>query len=96
MMEKPGNYGSGEIFATTDNFEGYRISKLLEDRAADFHKEKRLLLTGYGNFRADHEKTHALMDTLKMAHEYRDGPARKHDWHSGWVKEAVVLLLGNR
>jgi hypothetical protein len=30
---------------------------------------------------------------LKLAHEYRDGPARKHDWHSGWVKEAAELLL---
>jgi hypothetical protein len=28
-----------------------------------------------------------------VSHEYRDGPARKHDWHSGWVAEAVGLLL---
>lgn len=34
------------------------------------------------------------MDELKIAHEYRDGPARKHDWHSGWVKGAVELLVG--
>ena len=29
----------------------------------------------------------------KILHEYRDGPARKHDWHSGWVAEAAELLL---
>jgi S-formylglutathione hydrolase FrmB len=93
MMDKPGKYGSGDIFGTEANFEGYRVSKLLADKAEKFQKEKRLLLLGYGNFRAEYEKAHALMDKLKVAHEYRDGPARKHDWHSGWVKEAVELLI---
>jgi hypothetical protein len=27
-----------------------------------------------------------------VAHEYKDGPERKHDWHSGWVAEAVEFL----
>lgn len=96
MMDRPGKYGSGDIFGTADNFEGYRISKLLEDKAGKLQKGKRLILLGYGSFRAEHEKAHALMNKLKVAHEYRDGPARKHDWHSGWVKEAVELLLGDQ
>lgn len=96
MMDKPGKYGSGDIFGTADNFDGYRVGKLLKDKADKFPKEKRLVLLGYGNFRADHEKAHALMDKLKIAHEYRDGPECKHDWHSGWVKEAVELLVGKR
>lgn len=96
MMEEPSKYGSSDIFGTQENFEGYRVGKLLVDNADKFQKEKRLELLGYGNFRADHEKTHALMDQLKIAHEYRDGPERKHDWHSGWVKEAVELLVGKR
>ena len=96
MMDQPGKYGSGDIFGTPGNFEGYRVGKLLADHAEKFQKEKRLVLIGYGNFRAEHEKAHALMDKLKVAHEYRDGPARKHDWHSGWVKEAVELLVGKR
>ncbi len=94
MMDKPGKYGSGDIFGTADNFESYRVSKLLEDTAEKIQKRKRLILLGYGNFRAEHEKAHALMEKLKVAHEYRDGPARKHDWHSGWVKEAVERLVG--
>lgn len=93
MMDKPGQYGSGDVFGTADNFEGYQISKLLERHAAALRKEKRLVLLGYGNFRAQHEAAHALMDRLQIAHDYRDGPARKHDWHSGWVAEAVELLL---
>jgi enterochelin esterase-like enzyme len=93
MMDKPGAYGSGEIFATADNFAGYQVTKLLEASAAKFQKDPRLILTGYGNFREHHKKTHDLMDKLKIAHEYRDGPSRKHDWHSGWAKEAAELLL---
>lgn len=96
MMDKPGKYGSGDIFGTEANFEGYRVSRLLADKADKFQKGKQLILLGYGNFRAEHEKAHALMDTLKIAHEYRDGPARKHDWHSGWVKEAAELLVGGQ
>ena len=93
MMDRPGRYGSGDIFGTPDNFERYRVSKLLEDKADEFQKDKRLILLGYGNFRTEHEKAHAVMDELKVAHEYRDGPERQHDWHSGWVKEAVELLV---
>ena len=33
------------------------------------------------------------MTKLKIEHDYRDGPARKHDWHSGWVAEAAELLF---
>ncbi len=94
MLDRPGKYGSGDIFGTADNFEGYRVSNLLEAKANKLQKEKRLILLGYGNFRSEHEQAHALLDKLKVAHEYRDGPARKHDWHSGWVKEGVERLLG--
>jgi hypothetical protein len=66
----------------------------LEDNAEKLRERKQLVLLGYGNFRADHEKAHALLDKLKIAHEYRDGPQRKHDWNSGWVEEAAEILLG--
>jgi S-formylglutathione hydrolase FrmB len=93
LMDRPGRYGSGDIFGTPENFESYQITKLLKVRAETLKKEKRLILLGYGNFREQHEKAHALMSDLKITHEYRDGPARKHDWHSGWVGETVGVLL---
>jgi S-formylglutathione hydrolase FrmB len=93
LMDRPGPYGSGAIFGNPENFELYRVTTLLKERANLLQKEKRLILLGYGGFRAQHEKAHALMTELKIAHEYRDGPARKHDWHSGWVAEAAELLL---
>ena len=54
---------------------------------------KRLILLGHGGFSQPHQQMHALLDELKIPHEYRDGPERTHDWHSGWVSEAVELLL---
>jgi hypothetical protein len=97
-QERPDRYGMGEIFGTTENFEPYRITKLLESRAAGLERqgESRLILLGYGNFRAQHEQVHALMGTLRIPHAYRDGPKREHHWSGGWVPEAVELLLGER
>ncbi len=92
-MEEPGRYGSGDIFGALENFQQYQITKLLKSRADAFQQEKRLILFGFGNFREHHEKTHALMTERKIVHVYRDGPSRKHDWHSGWVAEATELLL---
>lgn len=91
-MDRPGLYGSGPIFGTPANFEKYRIAKLLKERADLMKKEKRLILVGYGNFRNEHVKAHDLMESLKIVHDYRDGPSRTHDWHGGWVAEAAELL----
>jgi enterochelin esterase-like enzyme len=93
MMDAPGKYGSGEIFGTKENFERYRVAKLLEDRAGKLGDGKRLAVLGYGSFRGEHQGVHELMERLKIAHKYRDGPPRKHDWHSGWVAEAVEFLV---
>lgn len=96
MMDRYGKYGNGDIFGTQDNFEKYRVTDLLRTRADLLGGDKRLILTGYGSFRKEHEEAHALLDELKIPHEYRDGPSRKHDWHSGWVEEEVELLVENR
>ena len=93
MMDSPGKYGSGDIFGSQENFEKYRITKLLERRADDLRGDERLILLGYGNFRDHHQQAHALMERLGIPHAYRDGPERQHDWHSGWVPEAVELLF---
>jgi hypothetical protein len=52
MMEGPGRYGSGDIFATPENFEGHRVTGLLERRAAGLRDGNRLILLGFGNFGA--------------------------------------------
>lgn len=93
MMAQSGKYGSAPIFATPENFDKYRLTDLLRANSQLLHHSNRLILIGYGNFRDDHERMHAILTELKIPHEYRDGPQRKHDWHSGWVSEAVELLV---
>lgn len=95
LLARPDRYGSGEIFAGEENFKQYHVPTLLEKRAAELQKEKRLILTGYGNFRDQHQQVFARLQEWRVAVDYRDGPSRKHDWHSGWVAEAVELLMSS-
>jgi enterochelin esterase-like enzyme len=93
MMPDLEKYGTKEIFGNQEAFGEYRISEMLVNKASSIGEGNRLLLTGYGAFRQDHQRVHALLDQLNISHEYRDGPQRKHDWHSGWLTELVELLL---
>lgn len=95
MQPTPDRFGMGPIFGSIDNFERYRISRLLRKHASELRDSKRLVLTGYaGSFRDHHIKTHALLEELGIPHVYRDGPKRDHRWGSGWLDEAVALLAG--
>jgi S-formylglutathione hydrolase FrmB len=91
-MDKPSNYGMGPIFGSQDNFEKYRIPDLLDKRAAELGKAKRLGLIGVSNFGKHHEAIHEQMTRLKISHEYRYTTRPKHHWDAGWVKDAVEWL----
>ena len=94
MMERPDRYGMADIFGTQENFEQYRISTLLKQRAGGLPASVRLVHFGYGGFREHHQSAHKLMEKLGIAHQYRDGPKRAHSWHSGWLPEALEMLAG--
>lgn len=96
MMEKCDRYGTPDVFATQEQFEKYRIPDAVRTHAKDLSGEPRLILTGYGGFREHHHQMHSLLDSLNVPHVYRDGPAFKHDWHSGWVAESLDLLFAER
>ena len=97
MEDRPGRFGMGPIFGTQENFDRYRIASLLRRRADELRGEPpRLVLTGYGNFRQQHRDIHRRLTEIKIPHIWRDGPPRKHDWHSGWVAEAVGLLAAQK
>lgn len=93
-MAKPNRFGMGPIFGTQENFEGYRITALLERRAEELARQPpRLAHFGYGNFRDQHESVEALLKRLQIPHVYHDGPQRKHNWNSGWLPQAVEFLV---
>ncbi|MGE0759403.1 MAG: alpha/beta hydrolase-fold protein [Pirellulaceae bacterium] len=93
-MSWPSRYGSAEIFADESNFQHYEIGRLLEPSPLRRDAGPRFLLSGYGNFREDMQRVHHRMDELRIPHVYVDGPQRIHDWHSGWLAEAVEWLAG--
>ena len=81
------------IFGDQENFEQYRITGLIRSRAASLRQRCRLVLTGYaGAFRAHHTAMQELLVELAIPHAYREGPQRAHQWHSGWLEEAVSIL----
>ena len=93
MQATPDKFGMGPIFGTEENFERYRIARLIQENAATLRDRPRLVLTGYSqSFREHHVEVHEMLDDLGIPHAYRDGPRRTHDWHSGWLEEAVRIL----
>jgi hypothetical protein len=93
-MPRFDQFGAGQVFRTQEHFETYRLLPALKNCTSLTDKPPRLVLTGYDNFRDQHEAAHKQLDEWKIPHVYRDGPKRKHVWHSGWVEEAVDLLAG--
>jgi photosystem II stability/assembly factor-like uncharacterized protein len=93
METTPERYGMGEIFGTRENFEHYRLTRLFAEKGGELRDGSRLILLSYGNFRDQHVRAHERLLELGIPHVYRDGPKRAHAWGSGWVPEAVELLL---
>jgi hypothetical protein len=93
MMNGIRLYGSGPIFGTQENFEKYRLVNLLREQREALSARPRLILTAFGNFGREHQQMAELLEELRIPRVTRYGPERKHDWHSGWVAEAVELLL---
>ncbi len=96
MQAAPDRYGMGPIFGDQANFERYRLTRLVRERAAVLRGKKRLVLTGYfDSFRTHHIAMHELLTELGIPHDYRDGPMREHHWESGWLEETVELLVNH-
>ena len=93
LMENKPKYGMAPIVGSDGNFRQYHIQTLLRTRGKELGEESRLVLTGYDNFRPQIQRTHAMLEELGVSHIYRDGPQRKHHWESGWLGEAVTLLV---
>ena len=96
MMEKPDRFETPQAFVTQQHFEGYRVSRLLREKAEAFRGAKRLVLTGYGNFREHAVGAHALLEELRIPSVWHEGPWRRHAWDTGWLEEAVTEVMALR
>jgi hypothetical protein len=93
MQERPDRFGMGPIFGTQGSFDGYYLPRRLRENATWLRDRKRLALLGYDAFRDDMQRAHALLEELRVPHDYADGPRRLHHWESGWVEDAVEALV---
>ncbi|MCA9223036.1 MAG: hypothetical protein KDA71_22110, partial [Planctomycetales bacterium] len=93
MMEQFGQYGSGPIFGTRENFQRYWPSRLLAQARESLGVRPRIIHLGHGNFRDHHERFERLLNERHFPHRYVDGPVREHAWGSGWLPEAVHSLM---
>ncbi len=94
MQDAPSKFGMAPVFGSQDNFAHYRITSLIQARASLLRQRPRLVLTGYASsFRPHHIQIHEMLVGLGIPHVYRDGPQRQHHWQSGWLAEAVDLLV---
>jgi hypothetical protein len=92
-MEFP-RYGIGPIAGTKANYERYRVTTLLRARSGRLGSEPRLMLAGWDFYREQTRTAHRLLEALRIPHEYRDGPQRRHHWNSGWMLELARWLVG--
>ena len=97
MEQAPERFEMASIFGTQENFARYRITDLLQARAATLRDERpRLVLAGHGNFGAQTEQMHRRLDALGIPHRYDNRTRRRHDWHSGWFADTVRRLVEAR
>ena len=81
------------IYGTEENFRSYQIVRLLKQQAAKLKNAPRLQVLGHNLFREQSQQFHTLLEELKIPHTYQNQPFRTHSWNSGWLADAVSLLL---
>jgi hypothetical protein len=82
-----------DIFGNQENFDQYCVFNLLREHGQFIGKDHRFVLLGYGKFQEDVSATHALMTQLGIPHVYTNDHWYKHAWGTGWLPQAVSLLL---
>lgn len=92
-MSAPGQFGSGPIYGTADNFQRYQITRLLAETTADWKAmPPRLAILGHGNFARDHAEILNQLRTLQIPCVELATDIREHTWHSGWLAPAIAWL----
>jgi hypothetical protein len=91
--DAPDGWQMIDIFGTQENFNHYCIFRLLREHGQFVGKNHRFVLLGYGLFKDDVRATHALMAQLGIPHIYSNDYWHKHAWDTGWLPQAVSLLL---
>lgn len=85
-------YGAAQVFQNQAHFEQFKVLPAMIACEPLKQSPARIVLTGYGNFRDQHQSAHQKLEQAGVKHVYRDGPQLKHSWDSGWIETSVILL----
>lgn len=89
-------WGSGlkEVFGNEENFRGYYLPDLIDQRKLMLKGEgPRLVLMGYAVIEDHTQQMHAFLNGRQIPHKYDLRKWDRHTWESGWFPEAVRLLM---
>lgn len=96
VFRHPDVFGRAAAFDAPLDAPGF-LQYLADDaRVKAVTKETRLILIGYDVYRDYNKQVHEKLERLQVPHVYEDGPLRKHRWDSGWVEQAVRLLVSSK
>lgn len=88
------DWGMPRVFGSNANFNAYRVTRLIDQRAADLAGgPARLILAGANTFRGHHARVARQLRERNVPHVFVDGPRFGHSWRSGWLPGAVQLVL---
>lgn len=80
-------------FGTQANFDHYYIPALVLSSADTFRRQNRLWISGDQSiFTADMQELHRQLQAASIPHTWVQGATRAHNWHSGWLDNAVISL----
>lgn len=88
-------WGMPQVFGSTANFNAYRVTRLITQRAPELAGgPARLILAGSNVFRSDHARVAQQLRDRGVPHVFVSGPRYAHAWGGGWLPGAVRQLVG--
>lgn len=87
-------YGALRLnFGNQENFDHYNIPSLLSSSGEAFRHQNRLWISGdQAIFTADMTRLHNELTATSILHTWAQGATREHNWHSGWLNNALIGL----
>jgi hypothetical protein len=80
-------------FGNQANFDHYNIPALLATGGEAFKHQNRLWISGDQSIcTADMIQLHNELMAASIPHTWVQGATRAHNWHSGWLNNAVIGL----
>ena len=92
-MSQPNRYGMEEIFATQENFERYRITSLLRQKAEVLQRQAAVDSPRIRQLPRPALGRRVVVERAADPPRLSRRPQRPHAWDSGWLPDAVRLLV---